>query len=294
MISSRVIIAVLYVLLAPFVIGLLDGFDRKISARMQGRKGPSVLQPFYDIKKLFEKEFLTANKSQLFMIYSYVFFIMLSGVIFYAGFDLLLVVFSLSTAAMFLILASTSTHSPYSAQGTHRELVQIMSCEPMELLVAVGFYLATKTFNVNEIVNNSVNSNIVYLPGFFVGFVFILTIKFRKSPFDISTSHHAHQEVVKGVTSEMVGKEYGMVTLAEWYENAILYGIIALFFLNSNPLSVIWAIVAILAVWFLEILIDNTSARVKWQLMLKLAWGVTIIAAGMNLFLLEIIRGNLR
>ena len=291
MTTTRIIIAVLYVLLAPFVIGLLDGFDRKISARMQGRRGPSVLQPFFDIKKLFEKEFLTANKQQLFMIYSYVFFIVLSGVIFFAGFDLLLVVFSLSTAAMFLILAATSTHSPFSSQGTHRELVQIMSCEPMELLVAVGFYLATKTFNVNEIVMNSTYSNIIYLPGFFVGFVFILTIKFRKSPFDISTSHHAHQEVIKGVTSEMVGKEYGMVTLAEWYENAILLGIVGLFFLNSNPLSVIGAIVAILVVWFLEILIDNTSARVKWQLMLKLAWGVTIVAAGMNLFLLEIIMG---
>jgi len=291
MTTTRIIIAVLYVLLAPFVIGLLDGFDRKISARMQGRRGPSVLQPFFDIKKLFEKEFLTANKQQLFMIYSYVFFIVLSGVIFFAGFDLLLVVFSLSTAAMFLILAATSTHSPFSSQGTHRELVQIMSCEPMELLVAVGFYLATKTFNVNEIVMNSTYSNIIYLPGFFVGFVFILTIKFRKSPFDISTSHHAHQEVIKGVTSEMVGKEYGMVTLAEWYENAILLGIVGLFFINSNPLSVIGAIVAILVVWFLEILIDNTSARVKWQLMLKLAWGVTIVAAGMNLFLLEIIMG---
>lgn len=291
MATTRIIIAVLYVLLAPFVIGLLDGFDRKISARMQGRRGPSVLQPFFDIKKLFEKEFLTANKQQLFMIYSYVFFIVLSGVIFYAGFDLLLVVFSLSTAAMFLILASTSTHSPFSAQGTHRELVQIMSCEPMELLVAVGFYLATRTFNVNEIVMNSTYSNIIYLPGFFVGFVFILTIKFRKSPFDISTSHHAHQEVIKGVTSEMVGKEYGMVTLAEWYENAILLGIVGLFFLNSNLISVIGAILAILVVWFLEIVIDNTSARVKWQLMLKLAWGVTIIAAGMNLFLLEIIMG---
>ena len=206
MATTRIIIAVLYVLLAPFVIGLLDGFDRKISARMQGRRGPSVLQPFFDIKKLFEKEFLTANKQQLFMIYSYVFFIVLSGVIFFAGFDLLLVVFSLSTAAMFLILAATSTHSPFSSQGTHRELVQIMSCEPMELLVAVGFYLATKTFNVNEIVMNSTYSNIIYLPGFFVGFVFILTIKFRKSPFDISTSHHAHQEVIKGVTSEMVGR----------------------------------------------------------------------------------------
>ena len=288
--STRLILAGCYLIFAPFIIGLLDGFDRKISARMQGRRGPSVFQPFYDLKKLFEKEFLTANKAQLFMIRSYLVFIALSGVLFFGGFDILLVVFSLSTAAMFLILASTATHSPYSSQGTHRELVQIMSCEPMELLVAVGLYLAIGTFNVSEIVKTT-TSPIAFLPGFFVGFVFILTIKFRKSPFDIATSHHAHQEVIKGVTSEMVGKEYGMVTLAEWYENAILLGIVGLFFLNSNPVSIVAAIIAILVVWFLEILIDNTSARVKWQLMLKLAWGVTIVAAGMNLLLLEIIRG---
>lgn len=291
-VQTRIILAICYILLAPVCIGLLDGFDRKISARMQGRRGPSVLQPFYDLKKLFEKEFLSANIMQLFMIRSYLCFIILSGILFFAGFDLLLVVFALSTSAMFLILASTTTHSPFSTQGTHRELVQIMACEPMELLVAVGFYLATKpkTFNVANIVLNSNYSNIVFLPGFFIGFVFILTIKFRKSPFDIATSHHAHQEVIKGVTSEMVGKEYAMVTLAEWYENAILYGIVGLFIINKNPFSIIGAIAVILAVWFLEILIDNTSARVKWQLMLKLAWGVTLVAAGMNLFLMEIIR----
>ena len=291
-VQTRIILAICYILIAPVCIGLLDGFDRKISARMQGRRGPSVLQPFYDLKKLFEKEFLSANIMQLFMIRSYLCFIILSGILFFAGFDLLLVVFALSTSAMFLILASTTTHSPFSTQGTHRELVQIMACEPMELLVAVGFYLATKpkTFNVANIVLNSNYSNIVFLPGFFIGFVFILTIKFRKSPFDIATSHHAHQEVIKGVTSEMVGKEYAMVTLAEWYENAILYGIVGLFIINKNPFSIIGAIAVILAVWFLEILIDNTSARVKWQLMLKLAWGVTLVAAGMNLFLLEIIR----
>ena len=38
-----------YIVLAPVVGGLLAGFDRKITARMQGRKGPSVLQPFYDV-----------------------------------------------------------------------------------------------------------------------------------------------------------------------------------------------------------------------------------------------------
>ena len=40
---------ILYLLLAPLAGALLDGVDRKISARMQGRQGPPLLQPFYDL-----------------------------------------------------------------------------------------------------------------------------------------------------------------------------------------------------------------------------------------------------
>jgi ech hydrogenase subunit B len=58
---------------------------------------------------------------------------------------------------------------------------------------------------------------------------------------------------------------------------------------TQNPLSYNGAAVAVLVVYFVEILIDNTSARVKWQLMLKLAWGVTLVAGGLNLFILELI-----
>ena len=46
---------VLYLALAPLAGALLDGVDRKLSARMQGRKGPPLLQPFYDLGKLFSK-----------------------------------------------------------------------------------------------------------------------------------------------------------------------------------------------------------------------------------------------
>ena len=44
MIIKMVISVVAYLILAPFVGGLLAGFDRKISARMQGRR--SVLRYF--------------------------------------------------------------------------------------------------------------------------------------------------------------------------------------------------------------------------------------------------------
>ena len=286
---NRFVMMFVFLVAAPFIGGLLDGIDRKLSARMQGRKGPGILQPFYDVAKLTQKQLLAVNKFQLLMVMSYLFFVMLSGALFFGGCDMLLCFFSLSTAAMFLILSSTSTHSPFSTIGSHREMVQMMAYEPMELLTAVGFYLATGTFRVLDIVKADIPA-ILYAPGFFVGFVFILTIKFRKSPFDLSTTHHAHQEVVKGVTTEMVGIEYATTTVAEWYENVFLLGVVALFFINSNPLSYLAALVAVAVVFFLEILIDNTSARVKWQLMLKLAWGVTLITGGLNLLILELIQ----
>lgn len=284
----RIIAMILYIVAAPILGGLLDGLDRKLSARMQGRKGPSILQPFYDVLKLTQKQLLAINKFQLLMVMSYLFFVVMSGVLFFGGFDMLLCFFSISTAEMFLILASTSTHSPFSTIGTHREMMQMMSYEPMMLLTAVGFYLATGTFQVSDIIKADLPA-ILFTPGFFVGFAFILCIKLRKSPFDLSTAHHAHQEVVKGVTTEMVGVEYALTTVTEWYENIFLFGVIALFFVNSNPWSYLGAVIAVLVVFFVEVLVDNTSARVKWQTMLKMAWGITIITGGLNLFILELI-----
>ena len=286
--TARLISMIAFIVFAPFVGGLLDGIDRKLTARMQGRKGPSILQPFYDISKLNIKEFLSVNPSQMLMIMSYSFFVILTGAMFYGGFDILLCFFSLSTAAMFLIMASTSTHTPYTTIGSSRELMQMMAYEPMVLITAVGLYLAAGSFNVYDIVTGPV-SVIKYLPGIFAGFVFILTIKFRKSPFDLSTSHHAHQEIVKGVTTEMVGIEYALTIVTEWYENVFLYGVVAIFIIHSNPVSWIVAAIVIVLVFFLEILIDNTSARVKWQLMLKLAWGVTIVCGGVNLLILNVL-----
>lgn len=288
MTTTQIICLVAYIIAAPLVGGLIDGFDRKISARMQGRKGPSILQPFYDVKKLFNKEYLVVNPAQLLMLLSYLFFVVLTGALFFGGFDMLLCFFALSTAAMFLILASTSTHSPFATIGSSRELMQMMAYEPMVLLTAVSFYLATGSFNVADIVKSDISA-IAYTPAIFVGFCFILTIKFRKSPFDLATSHHAHQEVIKGLTAEMSGVEYAITTITEWYEFVFLYGVVALFFLNSNPISIVWAIIACIVVFFVEVLIDNTSARVKWQLMLKLAWTVTLICGGLNLLVLEII-----
>lgn len=285
----RIVFALAYLILAPFLGGLLSGMERKLSARMQGRKGPSVFQSFYDVKKLFSKNIQVVNGGQLFIIGSYTFFVIFTGVLLFAGWDLLLIFFTLTTAAMFLVAAASCTHSPYSTMGANREMVQMMSYEPMVLLTAVGFYLATGSFDVSGIISSD-SMAILRLPGCFIGFLFILTIKLRKSPFDISTSHHAHQEIVKGLTTEMSGPCLGLVEISEWYEKVFLLAIIGMFFITSNPLSIIAALIVCALAWFLEVLIDNTSARLTWSRMLYSSWAVTFLFGGINILVLEILK----
>ena len=78
----KVVSLLLYLCLAPFAGALLDGVDRKITARMQGRKGPKLLQPFYDLIKLFSKQMIAVNSVQLLLNLSYLAFLAITGGIF--------------------------------------------------------------------------------------------------------------------------------------------------------------------------------------------------------------------
>lgn len=284
----RVLSAILYIILGGFIAGLLAGIERKFSARMQSRRGPAVFQPFYDVAKLFSKETLSLNHGQFVIAFSFLVLMIFTGALFFAGVDLLLVFLALTTAAMFLVFAATSSNSAMSTMGAQREMMQMLSYEPMVLLTAVGFYMTTGSFKIIDIIKSDLPP-VVFLPGIFIGFVFILTIKFRKSPFDISSSHHAHQELVRGVTTDLSGRNLGMIEVAHWYENTFLLGVVALFFLSNDWWSIPLAVVATLIVYFLETIIDNVSARVKWELMVKLAWGVTLVCGGLNLLVLQYI-----
>lgn len=277
-----------YIIFAPILGGLTSGIDRKITARMQGRQGPSVLQPFYDVIKLLKKETVVVNHVQIFYLITFLVFVIFTGCLFFGGFDLLLVFFALTTANLFLILAATSSHSPYANMGANREMMQMLAYEPMVLLTAVGFYLATGTFKVREIIASDAVPAVVLLPGVFIGFVFILTIKLRKHPFDLATSHHAHQEMVKGITTEFSGEMFAIVEISHWYENVFLMGVVGLFFLNSSWWTALLALAAISVTYFVLILVDNTNARMKWKNMFKNSWITTIIIGALNVFILEV------
>ncbi|MCL1918790.1 MAG: NADH-quinone oxidoreductase subunit H [Peptococcaceae bacterium] len=280
-----ILFVVLYIVLAPFIGGMIAGIDRKITARMQGRYGPPLLQPFYDVLKLMQKENIVVNKHQKLYVLCSLIFIIVAGAIFFAGGDLLLSIFALALASIFLVIAAYSTYSPYAYLGAERELIQIMAYEPMVILTIVGMYIATGSFSVTDI-GAYEGLLVLKLPAMFVGFVYILTIKIRKSPFDISMSHHAHQEIVRGLTTEFSGKELAYIEISHWYENVMLLGLVYLFF-ASNP---ILAVLVLVATYFLEILIDNVNSRLKWQSVLFSTWLVAFVLGIANIAVLGFLK----
>jgi len=273
--------AILYLIFAPVVGGILSGLDRKLTARMQNRIGPPIWQPFYDVGKLLQKENLVVRRSQNLYIQFFVILSIFTGGLFFAGGDLLLVIFALTLAGVFFILGGYKASSPYSFIGANRELIQMMAYEPAVMLVAVGMYMVTKSFQVSDIIAFD-QPLAKFLPGIFFAFVYILTIKFRKSPFDLSTSHHAHQELVKGITTEFSGKTLALIEIAHWYEYVFVLGLVFLFFAPAPAVGVAVA----LFVFFLELVIDNAAARVRWQWLLASSWILPLVFGGVNIIVL--------
>jgi ech hydrogenase subunit B len=285
----NILILIGIIILAPLAGGLLTGLDRVLSARLQGRQGPPLLQPFYDVLKLIGKESIEVNSMHRFFVYISLIFAVFTTLILLSGGDILLAIFALTLGSIFFVLGGYASNSPYSTVGSERELLQIMAYEPMVLLTCIGLYYADKSFFIKDIILSPVPA-IVYLPGVFFGLVFILTFKLRKSPFDLSMSHHGHQEIVKGITTEYSGRDLAVIEVTHWYETIIALTLVYVFFAMEKPLSHVFAVIACLLVYFLEIIIDNAVARLKWQQALTSAWVVTGILGTVNLIILSYFR----
>ena len=279
---------VAFAIIAPIIGCLLSGLDRIISARMQGRVGPPLLQPYYDVRKLIDKDDVTVSGVDGTYMTCALVFTAFAGGIFFSGGNLLMSAFVITMAALLFIMAAYSSRSPYAELGAGRETLQVMSYEPMVLLMAVCFYLAAGSFNVGDAFSLPVPV-VVQIWLAFIGFLFILTIKLRKSPFDLAMSHHAHQELVKGSTTEMSGKTLAKVEIMHWCETVLFLGWTGLFFIWGSPVSIVVAIIVALAAWVFEIWVDNNFARVKWQAMLRSTWLVAIVCGGVNIVFMMLV-----
>ena len=96
-------------------------------------------------------------------------------------------------------------------------------------------------------------------------------------------AHHAHQELVRGMTTEMSGPTLAKVEIMHWCESVLFLGWVGMFTVWAGPATIVVAVVVALFIYLIEIWIDNNFARVKWQAMLGSAWSVALVAGGVNI-----------
>ncbi len=95
-IALEILVTVFALVVAPLAGGLLFGIDRKLTARLQNRIGPPIVQPFYDFIKLWNKDQIFANRSQLIYVYVHLGAAMASLVLLVWQQDMLVILFTLA------------------------------------------------------------------------------------------------------------------------------------------------------------------------------------------------------
>ena len=283
MIAATAILIVAALVSAALLGGLISGADRILTARLQARVGPPVIQPFYDVIKLLGKAQIAVNVWQVFCAFAYLTASAIAVVLFSLGSDLLLILFTQAVGAIFLVVGALSSTSPFSQIGAHRELLQILSYEPLLLLVAVGIFLEIGSFRISAVLAWQAPL-LLKLPFLFVALGYALTIKLRKSPFDLSTSHHGHQEIVKGLLTDYSGPFLALIEIGHWFEIVLLLGFCAIFWATH------WAgmILLVALTYGLEIVIDNVSARMNWRWMLGYVWAMGLTLSVVNLIWIHV------
>jgi len=280
------LVQIAVIIAAPFAVAILLGIDRIITARMQNRVGPPVSQVLYDFFKLVGKEPMLLNRPQVIFAMLYLTFTIIAFVLFVFGLDLIIIFFAGAAGSVFLVVGAFSVRSPYSHMGANRELLQITAYEPVLLLALLIIGIQGGSFVVADLYR--VGDLIFTLPLVFVALIVVLVIKMQKSPYDVAT---AHQEIVSGPFVEYSGPYLAITKLGHWFELALLFGIFTLFF-NSDNLLISAAVKVLLVLVALIVvqIIDNATARLTRERMLKFTATFGIIAIVANYAIVSILR----
>lgn len=163
------LVKLLYALLSLTVITIwgltLNGLVRKIYARVQGRFGPPVWQPFIDIIKTYGKRTAVTHGIMFFLgpvfriaggIGTYMFIPAILGSTLFSNFsvagDLLLVMYFMFFGQLGMALGAGESGHPYSAIGVARGLAQMTSFEVPFALSVIAIAVQYQTLNITTIV----------------------------------------------------------------------------------------------------------------------------------------------
>jgi NADH-quinone oxidoreductase subunit H len=270
----------------------LSWFDRKITARVQFRKGPPLFQPYYDfIKLLYKETILPARGSRITFLIAPVFglfgatmaavFILLPLFGINTGFngDVIVIFYLLTIPSVTYMITAMASGNPLAAIGASREMKLIIAYELSFLLVLVAVILKCgMKINMYDILayQSAQGAIITNLSGvlMFIAAIFCVQAKLGIVPFDMS---EAEAEITHGIFIEHSGSVYALVKLTKYIMLFILPAFVITLLLGGFKLEgihILWSILKILGIVLLLTLIRNTNPRLKINQAMKffLVW----------------------
>ncbi|MBZ5573556.1 MAG: NADH-quinone oxidoreductase subunit H [Acidobacteriia bacterium] len=211
----------LVLLVAPFAQGVL----RKVTARIQSRQGPPLLQPYFDLLKLLGKEDIESGESpgmQRFAAYLSLAAILAVACLVPMGFsapmngagDVVLLIYLLTLCGICTLLAGLAAGSTYSLVGISREMMSMIVLEPLFAIALVVGALHAQSFRLNEVLSGSVYA-VAGTPysGLIMLVVMVLSFQafVQRVPFDIS---EAETELMEGPLVEYSGPKLALFKYA--------------------------------------------------------------------------------
>ena len=241
---------------------LFSGIQRKIIARMHNRAGPPLLQPFFDIIKLFSKK-KAPYENPIFNIVPYislitgfVILVFVSAALlgvrspFSFDYDFLVLGYLFILLDTFYIFGAVASRSPFAIHSSMRELLLMLGYELSFLMVISVFFAKTGILSLAEFLPEAM---FMTLPLASILLVLVGFVIIRITPFDVV---NAEAEISAGFFAEYYGRDLALLEIAEFSKDLA-------FFLMAGMLifGKIWALPAALGFAFFYMLMQASSPR---------------------------------
>lgn len=273
------------------IVGLLASWiDRKVTARVQWRVGPPILQPFYDIVKLLAKEIIIPNGNKfvflsaplvglscVVIVSTLIWNTMLDPSVSFLG-DLIVILYLLTIPALTVIIGGFASRNPLASLGASREMKLVLAYELPFILILIIPIIKAGSIKLGSIITYQLNNGIILSnPSGIIAFIvaiMCMQAKLGLVPFDIA---EAETEISGGTYIEYSGAPLAVFRLTR---NMLLFVlpifIVTTFMGGINNIAGIFKYVILLV---LIILIRNTNPRVRIDQAVRFFWGpMTILA----------------
>lgn len=281
---------VMLLLLAP----LFQGVLRKVTAVIQSRQGPPLLQPYFDLLKLLGKEDIESGQAPLmqrFAAYLSLATVLTLACLVPMGFtapmnqagDVMLLVYLLTLSGICTLLAGLAAGSTFSLVGISREMMTMIALEPLLAVALVIGAIHTGSFRLETVLNGSVYVSAgVPWSGLIMLGVMLLSFQafVQRVPFDIA---EAETELMEGPLMEYSGPKLALFKYAQMGKLVIYSALFVALFVPWGsglvfPLGWIafWAKVFVLVL--LVTLVAATHARYRIDQAIRYFAGLLVVA----------------